>query len=121
LAPVGERAAARHELAGGLADFLEAAARLLGEGGRFAVIFLAERLPELLAAMRAVRLEPKRLRTVHGRSHDEARMVLVEGRKQGRPGLRVEAPLMVYAGDGYSPELASIYREGAGPDLLPQD
>lgn len=109
LAPDSERAAARHELHGGLDDFLKATAYLLGDGGRFYVVYLAERLTDLLEGMRRHRLEPKRLRCVHGRSADVAKMVLVEGRKGGRPGLRLEAPLIVYEGEEYSPEVQAIY------------
>ena len=96
VAPGAERGAARHELAGGLADFLRTAAFLLNNGGRFFVVYLAERLAELVDEMRTFRLEPKRLRTVHSRAGDPARLVLVEGRKNARPGLTVEAPLIVY-------------------------
>ncbi|OHB26341.1 MAG: hypothetical protein A2X84_09595 [Desulfuromonadaceae bacterium GWC2_58_13] len=110
-APEAERAAARHELAGGLDDFLAAAAYLLKQGGRVYLIYLAERLAELLAAMRQARLEPKRLRCVHSRHGETARMVLVEGRRAGRPGMTVEAPLYVYEGEGYSAEVLAIYGE----------
>lgn len=112
IAPGDERAAARHELAGGLEDFLRAAAHLLGDGGRFYLVYLAERLAELMEQMRACRLEPKRLRMVHGRRTEEARMVLVEGRKGGRQGLQVEAPLFVWEGEGYSEEVLGMYGEG---------
>jgi tRNA1(Val) A37 N6-methylase TrmN6 len=111
-APLAERAAARHELAGGLDDFLAAAAYLLKQGGRFYIIFLAERLAELLEAMRRRRLEPKRLRTVHSRNGDAARMVLVEGRRDGHPGMTVEAPFYVYDGENYTAEVLAIYGEG---------
>lgn len=108
-APRDERALARHELAGGLEDFLAAATYLLKQGGRFYLIHLAERLAELLAAMREQRLEPKRLRCVHARPGESARMVLVEGRKNGRPGLSVEAPLYVHEGESYSAEVLAMY------------
>lgn len=106
-----ERAAARHELAGGLDDFVFAASWLLKNGGRFAVIYLAERLPELLTQMAAVNIEPKRLRMIYPRQQESAKMVLVEGRKAGRPGLAAEQPLYVYKGDGrdYSDEVLSMY------------
>jgi tRNA1Val (adenine37-N6)-methyltransferase len=107
-----ERGAARHELSGGIGDFVRAAALLLKPGGRFFVIFLAERLAELLASMSRETLEPKRLRTVHSRPGEGAKMVLVEGRKGGRAGLAVEAPLFVYDGDRYSEEVLRIYGEG---------
>jgi len=109
VAPHPERAAARHELHGGLDDFVRAAAYVLGDGGRFYVVYLAERLPDLFEGMRAVRLEPKRLRCVHGRISDVAKIVLVEGRKGGQPGLRLETPLIVYDGEEYSPEVQALY------------
>ncbi|HEY7746126.1 MAG TPA: tRNA1(Val) (adenine(37)-N6)-methyltransferase [Desulfuromonadales bacterium] len=111
-APVNERAVARHELAGGMADFLRAASYLLKNGGRFYIVFLAERLAELLAGMRELRLEPKRLRCVHSRAGERGSLVLVEGRKGGRSGLAIEPPLYVYAGEGYSAETLAIYEGG---------
>ena len=112
VSPADERAAARHELAGGLSDFVTAAGWLLNNGGRFTVIYLVERLPELLKQMQTAGIEPKRLRMIHPRKQNPARMVLVEGRKSGRPGLSVEKPLYVYAGEGrdYSDEVLAMYR-----------
>lgn len=108
-APVGERAMARHEFNGQLEDFLQAAAYLLQPGGRFYVIYLAERLAELLALLQRASLEPKRLRCVHGRSDEAARMVLVEGRRDGRPGMAVEKPLLVFCGTDYTEEVRGFY------------
>jgi tRNA1Val (adenine37-N6)-methyltransferase len=108
----GERCIARHELYGGLRDFLRAAAFLLNSGGRFYMVYLAERLPELLAEMRCFKIEPKRLRLVHSRIDEPARIVLVEGRKNGNPGMRVEPSLVVYKGKGrdYSDEVLAMYQ-----------
>lgn len=113
VAPDDERAAARHELFGGLGDFLAAASWALRYRGRFAIVYLAERLPELLAAMTALGLEPKRLRLVHPRAGEGARMVLVEGLKGGGAGLKVEPPLYIYNsaanGRDYSDEVLQMY------------
>jgi len=105
-----ERAAARHELAGGLADFLQAAHYLLRRGGRCCLVFLPERLPELLMLMQKYHLEPKRMRLVHHRVGEEARLILVEGFKNGRPGLVVEPPLVLYVAEQeLSREVAAWY------------
>lgn len=111
VAPGSERAMARHELSGDLADFLNAAASLLKSGGRFYIVYLADRVAELLSGMRSCRLEPKRLRTVHPHEGEAARMVLVEGRKGGRQGMVVEAPLTIYKGEGrdYTEEVLAMY------------
>jgi tRNA1Val (adenine37-N6)-methyltransferase len=111
LSPRTERARARHEVHGGLSDFLHAARWLLGTGGSFFIVYLAERLAELLAGMRQAGLEPKRLRCIHSRNGEEARMVLLEGRKGGGPGLKVEPPLYIYQGGNYTAEVLAIYGE----------
>lgn len=111
-----ERAAARHELAGGLEDFLRAAHYLLRDGGRCCLVFLPERLAELLARMTRCQLEPKRLRLVHHRLGDEARLVLVEGLKGGRPGLVIEPPMVLYVAEKeLSPEAAAWYGVEGNP------
>lgn len=115
IAPDDERAMARHELAGDLNDFIAAACHSLDHGGRFAVIYLAERMAELLAKLSARGLEPKRLRMVHATSDSEARLVMVEARKGGRPGLQVEKPLIIYEGRSdsrnYTEEVLNMYRD----------
>ena len=66
------------------------AARALKNGGRFCCIYSAERLPELCAALAARQLTPKRICPVHGRAGDAALLVLMEARRNGRPGLKWE-------------------------------
>lgn len=112
LSPQSERAQARHEVAGDLADFINAAAYLLGTGGRCYLVYLAERLAELLGLLSQAGLEPKRLRCIHSRTGQAARMVLVESRRGGGVGLTVEAPLYVYDGENYSTEVLGCYGEG---------
>jgi tRNA1Val (adenine37-N6)-methyltransferase len=118
IAPDDERAAARHELAGGLREFTAAAGWLLKHGGSFCLIYLAERLSELLIEMVGAGIEPKRLRMIHSRRGEEAKLVLVEGRKGGRPGLIVEKPLTLYrdgsTGRDYSDEVLQMYDPPSG-------
>lgn len=83
-------ATARQELCCTLENATAAAARLLHPGGRFCLCHRPERLCDLLGALRAARLEPKRLRLVSHRVGDAPFLVLVEGRRCARPGLRVE-------------------------------
>ncbi|AJF08043.1 hypothetical protein GSUB_13135 [Geoalkalibacter subterraneus] len=116
VAPDSERAAARHELAGSLADFVAAASWLLPDGGRFFIVYLADRVDELLAGMRKFHLAPKRLRCVHGRTDEPARMVLVEGRKNGGFGVSIEPPLVVWEGERYTSEVLRIYDEDFSED-----
>ena len=60
-APHPVRAAARHTDSCTLADAVNAAARALREGGRFTLCHRPDQLAEVFCALRAARLEPKRL------------------------------------------------------------
>ena len=72
-----------------------AAAYLCRAGGRFAVVHRPERLAELFCAMAAAGLEPKRLQSVCPRPDAAPSLILVEGRRGGRPGLVFEPPLVL--------------------------
>ncbi len=75
-------------------DLCRAAARVLRTGGRFALVYPPERLTDLMTAMRAAGLEPKRLRLVQKREKPPC-AVLLEGRKGAKPGLEIEPTLPV--------------------------
>lgn len=98
--PDGEAAIARHELRLTLADVCREARRLLIPGGRAALVYPAERLPSLLAALDDAGLRPLRLRLIHGKRHEPARRVLVLAKKGYRGLLTVEPPLVVQEDDG---------------------
>jgi tRNA1Val (adenine37-N6)-methyltransferase len=104
-----ERRLARHEFNGELADFLSAAAVMIRNRGRAAFVHLAARAADVLSGMRALHLEPKRLRMVHSQAEVAASLVLVEGVKGGRAGLAVHPPLVLYsAPQKYSAEAAVL-------------
>ena len=104
------KAGARHEILGRLADFIDAAARMLQLSGRLSCIYPAERLTDLMDHMRKANLEPKRLRMVHSKREEGARLVLLTAVKGGRPGLSVEPPLVIYRADGrYTSEVARTF------------
>lgn len=92
-----ERRIARHEMYGGLRDFIHTGAQLLRQGGTLSMVHLPERLTDIMQHMRTCGVEPKRMRMVHSRMGEGARLILIEGRRYGRPGLAVEAPLFIYA------------------------
>jgi tRNA1Val (adenine37-N6)-methyltransferase len=109
LNPDPEKAVAKHEVKASLCDVLTVAETLLKTSGRVFVIYPADRATDLLTQMRAVRLEPKRLRCVHSKAHAEAELVVAEGTKAGKPGLKVAAPLFVHKNDGsYTDEMRAM-------------
>lgn len=73
-----------------LEQLCQSAARLLRNGGRFALCHRPERMVDVLCSLRAQGLEPKRLKLVsHGPGHSPF-LLLVEAMCQGKPGLQVE-------------------------------
>ena len=105
-----ETQGARAELSCSLEALCAAAAYLLRWGGSFCLVHRPERLTDLLCTLRAFAMEPKRLRPVCLRAGAAPSLLLLEGRRGGKPGLLVEAPLFLQSLDG-SPtgELDRIY------------
>lgn len=95
-----ERNRARFEAEGTLTDFLLAASYLLANRASLAVVFPAARLPELTRTCQDARLTPKRLRLVHSRLDEPARLALLECVKNAGEELTAEAPLVLYEGRG---------------------
>ena len=112
-APDPARAAARDERCCTLDELCAAAAWLCRWGGSFALVYRPERLAALFCALCAHGLEPKRLRLVQHRADAAPSLALVEARRGGRPGLAVEAPLLLTGPDGGdSDEIKLIYHRG---------
>ena len=110
--PDPSRAAVRTETACTLDSVCAAAEKLLQFGGRFCLCHRPERLPDLFAAMRAHRLEPKRLRLAADTVSSAPWLALVEGRLGARPGLRTEPLFAARNPDGSpTPETALLYKK----------
>ena len=109
-APDAARAAARDERNLTLDELCIAAGYLCRWGGAFALVHRPERLSAVFCAMTAQGIEPKRLRFVQHRAESAPSLALIEGRRGGKPGLRVEAPLILCGADGAdSEEVRGIY------------
>jgi tRNA1Val (adenine37-N6)-methyltransferase len=105
------QAAAR---SGELGPFLRAASGLVArKTGRALFSYPAPQLPELLFAAAAAGLVPKRLRLVHARETEPARLALIELRAARPGGLLIEPPLFEWLGRKRSPELLALSGERA--------
>jgi tRNA1Val (adenine37-N6)-methyltransferase len=106
-----ERAIARHEIEINLPDLVSTAAYLLKHNGKFHMIYHPFRLAELISLLRESRLEPKRMRFVHSRAGEEAKMVLIEAIKGGGVWLKIDPPLYLYEkGNDYTREAQEILK-----------
>ncbi len=77
------------------AELCAAAAALLRERGRFCLVYPPERLSEMMTAMTAAGLEPKRFRLVHRDALAAPCAALLEGVLGGGKGLGVLPPLLL--------------------------
>lgn len=110
LPPDPVRRAARAEVSATIEEVCAAAGYLLRWGGRAAVVYRPERLCDLLCALRSCGVEPKRIRMVENQPGAAPSLVLVEGRRGGKPGLAVEQPLRLRDASGAeTAEAAALY------------
>ncbi len=107
--PLRERLASRQDRYGDLDAWLDLQ-RYLKNKGRYALVFPARRLAELITSLRAHRLEPKRMRLVHPTQNKPASLVLVEAVKSAGSELQVLPPLIVHdAAGGFTREIEELY------------
>lgn len=107
----GARQTARQETGLDIFDVCAEAGRALRFGGRFCVCFKPQRLPDLFEAMRAVNLEPKRIRPVLIKPQNVPHLFLVEARLGGKYQLDWLPALCLQNEDGTpSAEYCEIYR-----------
>lgn len=105
--PVGSGRAAntyRSELTLNLAQLCQAAAWLLPSGGRFALVHRPERLCDLICTMRSSGIEPKRVQFVRHNVQSPVCLVLLEGRRGGKPGLTYLPDFIEFELDGTETE-----------------
>lgn len=110
------KCAARHEMNGDISDFVLSAAQLLKYGGAFYAVYRPDRLCDLITAMRDGGIEPKAATFVHARADSEPSMLLIAGRRGGKPGMKVTRPLVIYGDDGkYTDDMNYIMDNGSFP------
>lgn len=119
LCSLDEKSAARHELHGDIAELCAAAGRLLRFGGVFAAVYLPDRLCDLVAALRAGGIEPKRMTFVHADRDAAPSLVLLLGKRGGKPGLTVTPPFFIYEKKDHkktTDDYETIYETGNFPE-----
>ena len=99
-AAAGPMARARSEETCTLSQLVEAAAWLLPTGGKFVLVHRPERLAELIFELKSRNLEPKRLCFTRHSPEKPVNLVLLEAKKGGKPGLKIENELVFFDKNG---------------------
>lgn len=103
---------ARHGTMCSFDDACKAGSDMLNFGGRLCMCIRPERMCELFVCMQKNKIEPKRIRFVSKRPDKAPWLVLVEGKRGGKSGLKVEPELFVYGDNSeYSDEMKAIYSD----------
>lgn len=91
---------ARHEISIDLDSIMKIAKKLLKNGGSICIVHKTDRLIDIITAMRNNNIEPKRIRFIYPKENSESNLVLVDGHKNGKSGLKILKPLYVHNDDG---------------------
>ncbi|MBF0226505.1 MAG: tRNA1(Val) (adenine(37)-N6)-methyltransferase [Desulfobacterales bacterium] len=109
--PQKQKAIARHEIEITLEELIKTVNRILRIYGRFVTIYPAERLADIIFQMRKYNIEPKNIRAVHSYCDADAKLILIEGTKDGGPGLKILKPLIIYEKNGeYTDEVKNMFK-----------
>lgn len=104
---------ARHEVELCLDDIFKCAKKLLKNNGKIALVHRTNRLVEIISSMKQNNIEPKRLQFIFPFASSNSNLVLIEGSKNGNPGVIVENDIIVHNDDGsYTENINKIFNGG---------
>lgn len=102
---------ARHEISITLEEIIRTASNLLKDKGHFALVHRVDRFMDIIENMKKYDIEPKKIQFCHTKINKEGKILLVEGIKYGKPGLRILPPLIAHDDDGqYSTEVLEMFK-----------
>lgn len=103
---------ARHEVKLNLDDIFKISKKLLKNNGYVAIVHRPERLLDILNSMQKYNIEPKKIQFIYPKTNMEANILLVEGMKNGKKGLKVLNPIYTHLDNGEYTDQIKKYFEG---------
>ena len=94
-----EKMIARHEICINLDEVCHSANLVLKDNGTFSMIHRTERLIDVISCMKKYNIEPKKIMFIHEKSNLPSSMFLIEGQKNGKSGLKIDKPYILYNED----------------------
>ena len=91
---------ARHEITLNLEEIIKISKKLLKNKGHLAMVHRPERLIEIITNMKNNNIEPKKICFVYPKQNKEANILLIEGVKNGKPGIKIMPPIFSHNEDG---------------------
>ena len=103
---------ARHEIMLDLERLFKIAKKLLKNNGNIAIVHRPERLSDIILSMKKNNIEPKRIQFVHPKKDADANILLIEGTKNGKPGIKIIPPLFSHDDNGdYTEEIKKYFEK----------
>lgn len=101
---------ARHEKTLNLEQILIIAKKLLKNNGVIALVNRPARMIDIITEMKNNNIEPKKIQLVYPFKGKNANILLIEGSKNGKPGLKILPPLFAHNNDGsYTEEIKKFF------------
>lgn len=101
---------ARHEICLNLDDIMKISSKLLKNNGVIGMVHRPERLVDIILSMKKYNIEPKKIQYVYPKHNSESHILLIEGRKNGKEGLKVLNPLYAHDENGnYTEEIQKYF------------
>lgn len=100
----------RHEVLVNLDTIVKKSSYLLKNGGTFAMVHRPDRLIEIIDVMEKYNITPKKLQLCYSKNNSNCNLILIEGNKNGKSGLKILSPVIVHNADGsYSEEIRKMF------------
>ena len=101
---------ARHEITLNLDNLIKISKKLLKNKGRLDIVHRPERLIEIIEIMKKNNIEPKKLCFVYPKTNTESNILLIEGIKNGKPGIKILPPIYTHNIDNtYTKEIQKYF------------
>lgn len=101
---------ARHEKMLNLEQLFLISKRLLKNNGVIAIVHRPERLIDIITEMKKNNIEPKKMQLIYPHQDEEANILLIEGKKNGKSGLKILPPIYSHTKDGnYTEEIKKYF------------
>lgn len=94
-----EKMIARHEICINLEEVCHSASLVLKDNGTLSMIHRTDRLMDVILCMKNNNIEPKRIMFIHEKKDLLSNMFLIEGQKNGKSGLKIDKPYILYNDD----------------------
>ncbi|HHU54265.1 MAG TPA: tRNA1(Val) (adenine(37)-N6)-methyltransferase [Mollicutes bacterium] len=102
---------ARHEVSLNLDKLMKISRKLLKNNGIISIVHRPERMIEIIEVMRKNNIEPKKIQIIYPKKEEQANILLIEGRKNGKSGLTILSPIFTHKENGEYTETIKKYFE----------